>query len=625
MSTHPSEREPLLPERSPTVVHHEETQPNPAHSRVGPLDISRSTRYGILAGVWSASFLSALNQTLVPTMLPSISSEFKSFNQASWLGTSYLLATCTFTPLYGRLCNGMGRKNANHLALLFAGAGVLGCGLSNSMEMLILSRFLAGIGGGGLMTTSSIIVSDMYSMRSRGLTQGIASVFNGLGLGLGGPFGGIITDWLGWRWAFLIQVPFFIISFSLTSGFLHYVTPGKGKSTREILKRIDYGGSAMLFMTVGAVLVFLSARYNEGLPWSNITVVISLSVAAVCSVAFILVELFVSPEPVLAPFLLKKKIPVLVGASNFLVATCNFSIIYFFPMYFQTVLATSAATAGLHLVPNSVGLSLGSLFAGYMMHLTGRYKTINLIFGWFPFIGAVMIASLDKDSSTYMTWLSIMPLGFGNAVVLQTMLIALLVRLPESQMAIGTGFGQLFRGIGQVGGVAISSAVFQSRLDGALRQRIQGPNAEDIILKIRQSSNAVASLPADLQKIARESYAMSLKTVFVFSACSTLLAFLVRLPIPDKHLDHRPKSEVTEAEADIESLIEPGVPDDVGYLFEDVVEDEEVPDLDGKHPPRHRRRLSTYESAEDVLALELEIEEEEAEISQGQQTDSPTR
>ncbi|KAG6851152.1 hypothetical protein C0991_009568 [Blastosporella zonata] len=73
--------------------------------------------------------------------------------------------------------------------------GVLGCGLSQSMEMLVFSRFLSGIGGGGLLTVGSIIISDMYSIRNRGLAQGIVSVFNGLGVGLGGPVGGLVTDW----------------------------------------------------------------------------------------------------------------------------------------------------------------------------------------------------------------------------------------------------------------------------------------------------------------------------------------------------------------------------------------------------------------------------------------------
>lgn len=75
--------------------------------------------------------------------------------------------------------------------------------------------------------------------------------------------------------------------------------------------------------------------------------IIPLVLACVFGVAFIVVELFLAPEPVLAPYLLKQKIPVLVGMSNYLVSLNNFSIMYFFPMWFQTVGLTSAATAGM--------------------------------------------------------------------------------------------------------------------------------------------------------------------------------------------------------------------------------------------------------------------------------------
>jgi len=116
-------------------------------------------------------------------------------------------------------------------------------------------------------------------------------------------------------------------------------------------------------------------------------------------------------------------------------------------------------------------------------------------------------------------------------------------------MAVGTGFGQVFRGIGQVGGVAISSAIFQSSLESELRNRIHQPDAEDLIKRIRQSARLITSLPPDLQRIARDSYSASLKSVFFFAACSTALAYLVRLPIPDKVLEHRPRETVRDGES----------------------------------------------------------------------------
>ncbi|KAJ6567003.1 vacuolar amino acid permease [Mycena capillaripes] len=535
MTTPPTEHDPLIPRNAKALTTPAQIVKEP-HS-LGPMEISKSNRCGILAGIWMATFLGALNSTLVPTMMPAISSEFQKFHQASWLGTAYLLATCTFTPLYGRLCNVMGRRGANHTAICFAALGTVGCGLSRNMETLILARFIAGIGGGGIFTTSTIIVSDMYTLRDRGLVQGAASCFNGLGHGLGGFIGGFITDRLGWRAAFLLQAPLYLTSFLLTSYNLRYVTPGKSKGALEVLKRIDYFGSLTLLISVGSLLLFLSMRYNENLPWSDAWVITPLILTFVFILLFFLVESFVASDPVLAPTMMRQKVPLLIGASNFLVATCNFSVNYFFPMWFQVVTLESASTAGLHMMPNSISLSTGSVFAGWMMHKTGRYKAINLIFGIFPFVGAVLISRMREDSGPLQSWLSIIPLGFGNAVVLQTTLIALLAHLPESQMAVGTGFAQLFRGIGQVGGVALSSALFQAQVDTALRERIHTPDAEELIRKIRRSSAFIRTLAPDEQRAARDAYAIGLKSVYVLAASATLLSYFARLPIPDQDLD----------------------------------------------------------------------------------------
>ncbi|KAJ4475464.1 vacuolar amino acid permease [Lentinula aciculospora] len=616
------ERAPLLP-RIDIAIH---------KKRLGPHEISRSMRYGILAGIWMATFLSSVNMTLVPTMLPSISSEFQKSHQASWLGTDYLLATSTFTPLYGRLANVLGRRGAAQVAVLFTGLGTIACGLSTNMEMLIASRFLAGIGGGGINTIATIVVSDMYSLRERGLAQGVASVFNGFGLGFGGPLGGLITDWFGWRWAFLCQVPLFLISLSLTTFNLRYVTKGKGKSAIEVLKRIDYFGSFTLLISVGSMLMFLSTRFNANLPWFDARVIVPLALSIVFFIVFVVVEIYIAPEPVLAPFLLKQRIPVLVGISNFLVAICNFTITYFFPMWFQTVMLTNASTAGLHILPNSLSMSLGSVFAGWMMHRTGKYKMINLIFGIFPFIGTVLISQIHEDSGWIQSWFSIIPMGFGNAVVLQTMLIALLAHIPESHMAVGTGFGQLFRGIGQVGGVAISSAIFQWKLDSALRERIHDPDAEEIITHLRQNARAIGTLPPRLQRIARDSYAVSLKSVFFFASVSTLMAYLARLPIPEKDLDSRPRSNSApslpppasvpssslaskrrsrdvEGEHDQEQETEGECSEE---LSASTTPDSEISEAEASFPvsrsptamPQRRRRLSTFESTEGILDLE---------------------
>lgn len=209
-------------------------------------------------------------------------------------------------------------------------------------------------------------------------------------------------------------------------------------------------------------------------------------------------------------------------------------------------------------------------------------------------------------------------------------------------MAVGTGFGQLFRGIGQVGGVGIASSIFQSLLDAELRKRIHRPDADQIIREIRHSSKLVATLPADLQTAARDSYAIALRAVFIYAACATFLAYLVRLQvcntevvyafcsvmiiniqIPEKSLDspelsNRTKRKVSSqengerepSENHISNHIEPDDPFEYGDAAEvGEVEDRQGPgdrSVDHLQTPQKpkRRRLSTYESSDGGMDLE---------------------
>jgi MFS family permease len=109
-----------------------------------PSELSTSRKTLILGALWLSVFLGAADTTCVATLVTSISSSFQASNQASWLGTSYLLTLAAFTPTYGRLCDIYGRRIANTIALILFGVGTLGCGVAPSMNWLIVARCVAG-------------------------------------------------------------------------------------------------------------------------------------------------------------------------------------------------------------------------------------------------------------------------------------------------------------------------------------------------------------------------------------------------------------------------------------------------------------------------------------------------
>lgn len=111
----------------------------------------------------------------VATLISDVSSSFEKSNQAGLLGTSYLLSTATFTPLYGRLADIIGRRNALLIALTLFTGGTTLCGLAPSMVSLLVGRLVAGMGGGGLMAVSSIVASDLVPLKQRALFQGLGA------------------------------------------------------------------------------------------------------------------------------------------------------------------------------------------------------------------------------------------------------------------------------------------------------------------------------------------------------------------------------------------------------------------------------------------------------------------
>ncbi|KAG9008917.1 hypothetical protein FRB93_005967 [Tulasnella sp. JGI-2019a] len=376
-----SEQRPLLT-RAPLSAYAATTSASGAETppTKPPLnDLSRAQLILILAALWSAIFLGALDTTIVATLLASIGSHFDRANQASYLGSAYLLSVCCFTPLYGRLSDIIGRKGAMLLGLSLFGGGTLLCGLAPSMGTLIAARAIAGMGGGGIMTVSSVTVTDLIPLKQRGLYQGMANILFGLGSGLGGPLGGFINDRFGWRWAFLIQLPIIATSFLLSVFFLNVKLPAQPLTIREKFARIDYLGSLTLVLGVGCGLLAVTLKGSEELSWSHSLIWGLLLCGVVFCFVFVGVEGFVSKQPIMPLRLLKQRTPFAVAMANFFTCMVSFSALYNIPLYYQTVLLESASNAGLHLLPISVALAAGSLGAGIYMKATGRFYYFTLI------------------------------------------------------------------------------------------------------------------------------------------------------------------------------------------------------------------------------------------------------
>ncbi|GAA5983531.1 hypothetical protein JCM10908_000321 [Rhodotorula pacifica] len=518
----PDERSPLL-QNGPKQTEEDHLE--------DPTKLPKRKRNAILVAVWLGVFLGALDGTIVATLISDVSSSFEKSNQAGLLGTSYLLSTATFTPLYGRLADIIGRRSALLIALTLFTGGTTLCGLAPSMVSLLIGRLVAGMGGGGLMAVSSIVASDLVPLKQRALFQGLANLFFGAGSGLGGPLGGFISDRFGWRTAFLCQIPILLLAAILVFRNLRYRIAGQGKSKREMVRRIDYFGSLTLVIALGSLIFALSYKNDRNLPWSSPLVWVPLIVFVVFGIAFGLVEAYYSAEPVMPLRLLKTRNGLFVAFANLTLSWVSFSILYFYPVFFEIVKQNSASRAGAHLLPNSIALSIGSLFAGYIIRKTGRYYWLIVITSAFPVISLTSFLFLTESSGWLHSWVAVLPSGFGFASVVTATLIALIASVDRADMATATGLTYLYRYVGQVVGVASSASVLQAILTAQLKKRITGPGASETIERIRHVATSIKDMPPAVRLAARTSYRNALHGVFGLNLGVAVLCLIFTLPL----------------------------------------------------------------------------------------------
>lgn len=375
----------------------------------------------VLGSVWLGCFLAALDSTIIATLSAPISNSFQSFSLLSWLASSYFISNAAFQPLSGRLTDILGRRTGLIFSNICFAAGNLICGLAQEEWTMILGRVVAGMGGGGLNAIATFVGSDLVPLRKRGMWQGFGNLVYGLGAGLGGVFGGWINDVWGWRVAFLVQVPLTVLSGLLVFFTIHI--PVK-QSDQSIWQRIDFLGAFSLITSLVLLLLGINSGGNI-VPWNHPLVLVSLPLSAVSLLVFIYVEAYHASEPVIPVRLLLDRTVLSACFTNWFTTMSQFAIIFYGPIYFQ-VKGLSTTAAGARLIPQSIGLGIGSVGSGLIMRATGRYYFLSMGIQAITLIALVMFATLQLATPSWESVIAFFLLGtylsilFGFQVVTST-------------------------------------------------------------------------------------------------------------------------------------------------------------------------------------------------------------
>jgi len=511
-----------------------------------PHDPTKQRRLGLIfTSLMMTMLLASLDQTIVSTALPTITSDLGGLNELSWVVTAYLLASTASTPIWGKLSDLYGRKYMLQSAVaIFVAASAL-AGLSQNMAQLIGTRALQGIGGGGLMVLVMAVVADIVSPRDRGKYVGLFGAVFGVSSILGPLLGGLFTEHLSWRWVFYVNIPLGVAAFLVLGAVLHLPVQRRPH-------RIDWLGAALLVAST-VMLLLVAVWGGQKFSWGSPEILVLVIGGLTATAAFIWQELR-HPEPLVPLSMFRLSVLRVASAMGFVIGFGMFGAIVYLSIFFQVVRGASPTSAGLQLLPLMMGMLMTSIVSGRLITRTGRYRIFPILGSGTATVGMFMLSRCGVHTEQWQIWLSAFVLGAGLGGVMQVLVIAVQNNVDHSQLGAATSTTTFFRSIGGSFGTAVFGAVWTAQLSVELARNLPAGVAEQLSAaghSVSASMGNIADLPAPLHDAVLLSFANSIDRTFLLAVPVMLVAFGLSFLLKEVPLKTRPivEDEPTHAAA----------------------------------------------------------------------------
>jgi EmrB/QacA subfamily drug resistance transporter len=513
-------------------------------------ELSPSRKVFATIGIGLALFLASLDQSIVGNAMPRIVSEFNGLEHFAWVVTSYLVASTTMTPISGKLGDLFGRK-----PLLLVGMGGLVaasalCGQSRGMGELIAFRGLQGLFAGTLMACVFASLGDIYPMHVRARMTGMFTGIFGLSSVVGPTLGGYLTDTLGWRWVFYVNVP--VGALAITAVALALPARPHRASWRDI----DFAGAAALAATLVPMLIAFSLTREHG--FASALVLGLLVFAAAMAAAFFVIEQRAA-HPMVPFTLWKNRTFAISMLGSFCVAFAMFGAIVYISLVYQGVLGIPATDAGLLITPLMVGLMITSTITGPLMGRVKRYRFIGTAGTLATTIGLFLLSRVVPGTPRGDVVRDLVLIGAGIGATMPLYTTAVMSALPPQFLGVASSQAQFWRNIGSTVGVSILGAVMAHQLATRMHNTLSGlglPPALQGSLGAGANAQALfdpahiaaarAALPPALQGrydaallAVRHALAGALGTVFLYATAVGVLAVVFSLLLREVPLRSR--------------------------------------------------------------------------------------
>ncbi|MCM3762334.1 MFS transporter [Alkalihalobacillus oceani] len=492
----------------------------------------RTNRPLVLAAVMLAMFMAAVEATIVATAMPGIVADLGGFSLYSWVFSSYLLMQVVAIPLYGKLADLYGRKLIFSIGIIVFLIGSLLCGFSFTMEMLIISRVLQGLGAGAVQPIATTIVGDMYTKEERASIQGYLASIWGVSAIAGPLLGAFFMQYVNWSWVFWMNVPFGVLSMGIVIFFLHENVERKRQS-------LDLGGAGLLLVSISALMVVL-VQFDGTMILSRTELLLLGGLSLICLIWFFYHERRVA-APIVTFSLWRQKEIRYANLASFTSGAMLMAVSSFLPTYVQGVLGQSPLIAGLTLTAMSIGWPLASTIAGKMMLKTG-FRVTALIGGFGLLAGAfgyyLLTAFLPNP---WWAGFSSFMLGAGLGFSTTTFVVSIQSSVDWKARGEATAMNLFMRLLGGAVGVALLGGILNNRLRAFLEREGEALSIEpsiETVNRLLEAEERVLLSPGE-QSLLQAGLSSSLAVVFLALTVFAVLSFLFILLLPKDQVEEK--------------------------------------------------------------------------------------
>lgn len=403
----------------------------------------------VTVAIMIGTFISVLDSTVANVALPHMAGSFSATNEeAMWILTSYLIASGIILPSVAWFSKVFGRKSFYiGCIILFTVSSVL-CGLSKSLDQMLLARILQGLGGGALMPISQAILLETFPKEKRGLAM---SVF-GLGVIVApivGPLiGGWITDSFAWQWIFFINLPFGIFAIILSN--LYIEDPPYAR--KQGLQKIDYIGFSFLILWLTTQQTILDKGQNAD--WFSSNFICTLTGITIFSVIGFFISQIKNKESIVDLSVFKDRNFALGTIVMLIVMGVLYASMAIMPLFLQSLLGYSAFLSGYAVMPRGVGCVIAIVITGI---LSGKVDDrIFIILGLVALgVSSIMFGFLNLNISIINIIIPNLICGLAMGLSMVALTTVSINTLENSQMTNAAGIQSLLKETGGAIGTSI--------------------------------------------------------------------------------------------------------------------------------------------------------------------------